>query len=173
MQRSTSSGTSDSVSCCSDKVSPELLAAFWMAWTQPRKSSFRSPWMYSVLPARLGSAGSSPNTPVHICNPQEGWPWGPAGEHNSVLGVYSHGREGKDTPEQGGIFGWGRGPFPPPSYLRLSTSTRTSWSPWMAGKEGREPITYGNMGCHSSPRPTCCGRLCQQVRLQSKWDKQR
>lgn len=51
MQRSTSMGTSPSVSCCSDKVSPELPAAFWMACTQPRKSSLRSPWMYSVLPA--------------------------------------------------------------------------------------------------------------------------
>lgn len=89
MQRSTSSGTSDSVSCCSDKVSPELPAAFWMAWTQPRKSSFRSPWMYSVLPACLGSAGGwvLPHTPLHVCNPQEGWPRRPSWDPNSVLGV--------------------------------------------------------------------------------------
>lgn len=42
-------GMSISVSCCSDKVSPELPAAFWMALTHPKKSSFRSPRMYSVL----------------------------------------------------------------------------------------------------------------------------
>lgn len=115
MQRSTSSGTSDSVICCSDKVSPELPAAFWMAWTQPRKSSFRSPWMYSVLPAHLGSVSvvAFPHTTLHVCNPQEGWPWEPAGDPNSILGVYSHGWESKDTPEQGGVFGLGEVPLSP------------------------------------------------------------
>lgn len=101
MQRSTSSGTSDSVSCCSDKVSPALPAAFWMAWTQPRKSSFLSPWMYSVLPtspASVRGASCPPQNPLRGQDPWEGWPWGPGDGPNSLLGVPSHRGESEGTP---------------------------------------------------------------------------
>lgn len=56
---------SESPSCCSDSVSPELAAAFWMAPSQPAKSSRRSPWIYSVLgPGQSVTSGPTPGPPL-------------------------------------------------------------------------------------------------------------
>lgn len=171
MQRSTSSGTSDSVSCCSDKVSPALPAAFWMAWTQPRKSSFLSPWMYSVLPASPASVGGGPAAPhkTHCVarTPGKAGPGGLGMVPPLFWGAPDTVGRAKAPQDEGGVLGQGviicwRGLTPPPhlsSYLRLSTRTSTSLSPWMAGREGREPITCGNVGSPAPPAPHTTGAV--------------
>lgn len=126
MQRSTSSGTSDSVSCCSDKVSPALPAAFWMAWTQPRKSSFLSPWMYSVLPASPASVGGGPAAPhkTHCVarTPGKAGPGGLGMVPPLFWGAPDTVGRAKAPQDEGGVLGQGviicwRGLTPPPPQL--------------------------------------------------------
>lgn len=183
MQRSTSSGTSDSVSCCSDKVSPALPAAFWMAWTQPRKSSFLSPWMYSVLPASPASVGGGPAAPhkTHCVarTPGKAGPGGLGMVPPLFWGAPDTVGRAKAPQDEGGVLGQGviicwRGLTPPP------TSALTSASPpepaprclpgWLEGK-AESPSPAGTWG-PQPPQPHTPREQCQRVQLQPKWDKQ-